>query len=90
MLISMFNFPRERVEHYILIGLIALQITIIQKKEDKKDFTFQSKNIVFIMFPFLIFSIYLGLARFKGEYYLKKALNSRAFYKHSQVIENID
>lgn len=94
MLISVFSFPKERIEHNIFLSLISALIIIYYNKQKTKKLLIlnnnQIKKTLFILLPFIIFSFFIGIIRIKGEFYLKKAFYSRAENNYQNTVKNIN
>ena len=94
LIISIFSFPKERIEHNILLSLItALTIIYYNKLINKKLFLLNNKlvkRILLLLLPVILFSFFIGTIRINGEFYLKKAFDSRASNSYQITIENID
>lgn len=93
LLISFFNFPKERIEHNILLSGISAIILIYYNKLSGKTIKLRKlsvKKISIIILPFVLFSSALGIIRIKGEFYTKKALYARSTNNYRETIKNID
>lgn len=90
-LISIFDFPKERIEHStiwaIYIGLItglALQMKGLIKVYRNE---FASNLIYFLMLFLLAYNMLAGGLRFKGEHYARKAVEYKMANRWDEVIK---
>lgn len=78
LIISIFSFPKERIEHNALL-IFIFAIVIIHSQNNKKLEKSHSKiYVVFILlFVINLFAFYVGESRLKSEIHLKKAYMAR-------------
>lgn len=78
--VSFFDFPKERIEHTILINIIfAIAYYVIRTAYPLKTFIQLSslKPMFMLGFSSLLFILAFGLLRYKGEYYTIKLYDSK-------------
>jgi len=77
LVISFFDFPKERIEHLVLFNIIC-GITYSQTK-DQFSFSlrFPSKIFIYGALLTLIFSLLITTLRYKGEFYTRKMYDSK-------------
>jgi hypothetical protein len=94
LVISFFDFPRERVEHNILFYiLLAIAYNRIKQKNDLLRTNFIILSDKSVKLTALILSIlicYVSLLNFKGEYYTKKMLDVRIKHDNESIIKYSD
>lgn len=81
--ISFFDFPKERIEHLIWINVIlALAYSLIKQFSIIKSYSkvvLNFNKITTSIFAFLmLFVLYCGILRYKGEYFTLKLYASKA------------
>ncbi|NOZ35244.1 MAG: hypothetical protein GXO80_08095 [Chlorobi bacterium] len=90
---SVFNFPRERIEHNILLSILSAVIIIYYNKQNiNKRLSVnnrQVRKISLITAPIILFAVFVGIMRMKGEFYVKKAFESRLKNNYKKTIEYI-
>lgn len=88
--ISFFDFPKERIEHNILIGILFGIAYYLIKKEKTKVSTelFFIPKFVLVLFiiPFMVIC-YFALLNYKGEYFTKKMFIERNHKNNKEVIK---
>lgn len=73
LVISFFDFPKERIEHNIWFNIL-LAFIFFKSTNHLNVFysiTFESKKLIWLV-PILLFMILIGFLRLKGEYYTRK------------------
>ena len=83
---SFFDFPRERVEHSLLHGII---VAVILYFSGSKYYTFKSLKIV-VLIPLILFFIFQSYYRYRGEYNVKKLRYYRDAKQHYNEIKCAD
>ncbi len=89
LIISFFDFPKERIEHNILyVLLLVISVFYIKKEETAIHFTkFKIPSFVSKMTLLPVAAIfYFSLLNFKGEYFTKKMYIERFKKKDTNVI----
>jgi O-antigen ligase len=90
LIISFFDFPKERIEHNILTGILFGLAYYLVKKEPgftiRKLFEIPKSVSILFIIPFLII-VYLSLLNFKGEYFTKKMYVERNHRNNNGVIK---
>ncbi len=88
---SCLSFPKERIEHQLILAFI-FSIAIINSL--KSGSTSQNKNSAFLVFiPLILISGYalkIGMSRFISETHLQKAYTARANGAWQNTIDEID
>ena len=86
LVISFFSFPKERMMHILLIGLL---FALIAKHSNLQTvLNFKSKTILFsLLFIGVIFNVSLGFCRLQGEYYTRKILYEQRKGEAKNVID---
>tara|TARA_B100000767_G_scaffold221495_1_gene209993 strand:+ start:626 stop:2209 length:1584 start_codon:yes stop_codon:yes gene_type:complete len=89
-LISMFDFPFERISHLIVFFFLASIISSYKLKNKVNSYIRKSFiiNCLFIIFSFA--SIYIGYNRHIGDIYTTKAISYKQKNNWNQVIKNIN
>ncbi|MFZ4398773.1 MAG: O-antigen ligase family protein [Bacteroidales bacterium] len=92
---SFFSFPRERIEHNLILGIIFSIITAKyqQLKNLQTKISFANKNftqILVLICIFLLFSTQLAYSRFNAELHLRKAFEARSSNNWNKVINEIN
>ena len=87
--ISFFDFPKERIEHGIIINIL-LGMSVFNLKNSninfyKKTFT-TSKNLLIVYGFILIFVISVSFLFFKGEYLTKKIYIEKINKNNKQIL----
>lgn len=82
LVIAFFDFPKERMEHQIVLSLIfaicALQFEKSRAKETGVICSVNSKWINSILTPLLVLNLVIGIYTIKGEYHVRKAMEAKA------------
>jgi O-antigen ligase len=73
LIISFFDFPKERIEHIIWFNILLAFIYIKSNNTQKVFYSsnFASKNLIWLV-PILLFMVLISFLRLKGEYYTRK------------------
>jgi O-antigen ligase len=74
---SCFSFPKERIEHSILLGFIVAIIIIDYGKKFGKQTPGISKFLLIPIGIFICFALFIGISRYKSEFHLKRAYEAR-------------
>lgn len=85
-----FSFPNERMEHGILVALIAAFVfSSLEKsaKDPSKVFYLPGSAYFFTALPILIFCIALGNAKWKFDYYLMQVIQYELKRDYPKVLE---
>jgi O-antigen ligase len=75
---SGFSFPKERVEHSVLLGFIYSMIIINYAATFDHRSIKINKVILIPVFLILGFSLFVGISRYKSEIHIRKAYEARA------------
>ena len=89
-LISMFDFPFERISHLIVFFFLC---SIISSYKLKNKVNIHIRNSFIINCLFIVFSvtsIYIGYTRHIGDIYTTKAISYKQKNNWNQVVKNID
>jgi len=90
MVFSCFSFPKERIEHSIILGfLFAIILIDYNRKFEKNSLNF-SKIILFPLSFFILISIFVGVSRYISELHLKHAYEARIVQDWQQEESEID
>ena len=95
LIFSFFSFPRERIEHNLILGIIlSLIIAKYQRLNDihanrKTSNKYLLQISVYVCF-FLLFSTKLAYTRFNSELHLRNAFEARSNNNWNKVIKEID
>ena len=91
LLISFFDFPKERIEHNLLIILLlcysALRINHHFGSGIKMQLKLGKKSLLFLL-PISFFVVIVSLLNIKGEYYTRKMHTARAANNNKEIIKN--
>jgi tetratricopeptide (TPR) repeat protein len=92
LIISLFDYPKQRIEHVIFLNII-LSILYLNFKnlnlfKKKWYFSFSSKLIIPIIISTLVFIFFFGILRFKGEYYTRKVKVDLDKENWQQILNN--
>ncbi len=85
-----FSFPNERIEHGLLMALVAALVFADQPApppQSAKSFYLSSTVYFSAIFPALLFCITLGSAKWKFDYYQMEILQALTTGNHSKVLE---
>ena len=92
---SMFSFPRERIEHNLILGIVfGLILSKYYLLNDENKYSINKEKLLkiglILMSILLIFNTYLAISRFNAEFHLKKAFEARSSRYWNGVIYEID
>jgi hypothetical protein len=93
MIIAFFGFPKERIFHSIFLMLLAASVVSTYNQVFPKPHKIKRHKIGFLnilMVFFLIFSVFVGIVRFKSEVHTRNALAARQSGNWELVIHEID
>lgn len=99
--LSFFSFPRERIEHMVVMGFVISIILIKRLSVSSNQFSVQSSNkkiwvliislgLLIIIGIVLIGTMWFGIKRAEGEMHTREAFIERARGNWNGVIENIN
>jgi tetratricopeptide (TPR) repeat protein len=91
----MFSFPRERIEHNLILGIVfGLILSKYYLLNDENKYSINKEKFLkiglFLMSILLTFNTYLATSRFNSEFHLKKAFEARSAKYWNGVIYEID
>ncbi|MFZ4413565.1 MAG: O-antigen ligase family protein [Bacteroidales bacterium] len=92
---SFFSFPRERIEHNLILGIIlAFIVAKYQQLKDKAPpQTLAEKYMVFVFIGiciFLISTTKMAYSRYNSEVHLRKAFEARSIGDWKTVIQEVN
>ncbi|MEI6697113.1 MAG: O-antigen ligase family protein [Bacteroidota bacterium] len=92
---SFFSFPRERIEHNLILGIIlAFIVAKYQQLKDKASPQASAKKYLIFVFMgiciFLIGSTKIAYSRYNSEVHLRKAFDARGKGDWKAVIQEVD
>lgn len=86
LIISFFDFPRERVEHGVWFSLIFGFSLHFLGRIPAKSIRVKRPVLLLLLFVFITIT-YTALLRYKGEYYTRKMLNYKMANQPAKVIK---
>lgn len=91
LIISFFDFPKQRIEHIVILNII-LSILYFKILQSNKKVYFQISNFKLNIGLILIMSVCtaVGVFRFKGELFTSKMYQARVQRNWSKIIEYCD
>ena len=89
--ISCLSFPKERMEHAIILSFLMAPI-IIERHQltNSQIYKVRYENGMIIVLVFLLFAVAIGFQRMSSEYHVKKALMARERIDYKNTIEEVD
>jgi len=85
-----FSFPKERIEHAILVSFLIAPIIIKQHQMAHVPVAKTTKDKSGIIFVFLLLAISVGCHRILSEYHVKKALIARGKFDFQNTIAEVN
>lgn len=91
LLISFFDFPKERIEHNIIYAVILGLILSNNKSAFDIKICKRKASYIFIFISIIsLFNLFIGFLRYSGEYHTKSIYLSVENSEWKDVIENAD
>ncbi len=92
LVISFFDFPKERIEH-LMFSNIVLAILFIKSKTESKKLVFQIRipgYLKVVVISLLTLNLFIGVSRIRGEMNTLKMINAKMDGRWNDVIEFSD
>jgi O-antigen ligase len=87
LIISMFDFPKERIEHLVWINLIMAFAVSNGETEIKKSWNLNLNSFAKVVMVLMFFAVLTGIFRQKGEYFTRKMYDYKSRNERMQIID---
>jgi tetratricopeptide (TPR) repeat protein len=86
--ISFFDFPRERIEHNLLLNLLlALSVfSITRGNKFLKEKSLNFKIVNYFFWGTSLFTFFVSYLSFRGEYFTKKIYENKSYQNNSNIL----
>jgi O-antigen ligase len=90
LIFSFFSFPKERIEHIVLLSFLITVIVIHYRSRFGKRKIVLSTKFLTALFALSLFAVFVGIKRYISELHVRKAYEQRLIQNWHGVVEEID